>query len=411
MSSSKGSWAWLAASGSVEGFSHQKSGLPNQDAVGFSPPAATGPPISLAVADGHGSAPHFRSDRGARFSVDSALAELLRFQEALGSDADLTAIKRRAEESLPKAILRTWLEAVGGNLEADPITEEQLAQVEQRGGVKARREVEASPIKAYGATLLAVLVTETYILYIQLGDGDILCVSASGESTRPLPKDDRLLGNETWSLCLPNAWRDFRVRLTPRCEASPSMILVSTDGYSNSFQTEDDFLKVGPDILRGVRERGLGTVESQLPAILENASRAGSSDDITLGILKCVGTGDWDDVTDRLESMESRQGRLEMAVASKADEVALAAAKLSQTEGQAHLEGKITKLDEAVGSLVRLSSTPRSGDPQPIYGQKENEDRIAAVSSRLGRAVIISVVVAAAAFVMATAAFIHRALP
>ncbi len=48
------------------------------------------------------------------------------------------------------------------------------------------------------------------LLYLQLGDGEILSVTAQGTTTRPLPPDDRLIANQTTSLCQPEAWRDFR---------------------------------------------------------------------------------------------------------------------------------------------------------------------------------------------------------
>ena len=123
-------------------------------------------------------------------------------------------------------------------------------------GHEARRKVATNPIVAYGATILSVIVTEYYMVFLQLGDGDILVVSEEGEVMRPLPKDERLFANETTSLCLPYAWRDFRVRFQTIINSSPALILVSTDGYSNSFEIDEEFLKIGPDILDRLRLDG-----------------------------------------------------------------------------------------------------------------------------------------------------------
>jgi hypothetical protein len=144
-----------------------------------------------------------------------------------------------------------------------------------------------------------VLLTERFLLYLQLGDGDILTVAADGRVTRPLPQDERLFANETTSLCSPGgqgkqrnqprapagAWSEFRARVQIQRPPSPALILVSTDGYANSFGSEADFLKVGSDLLDLLRSDGLDKVNASLGAWLEEASRSGSGDDVTLGCL------------------------------------------------------------------------------------------------------------------------------
>ena len=123
-----------------------------------------------------------------------------------------------------------------------------------------------------------MLLTSDYVLYVQLGDGDILCVADDGSTARPLPPDDRQFGNETLSLCSPGhaggkyrpssgpvgAWGDFRVRVQPLDQGTPALILVSTDGYANSFRTEADFLKVGSDLLDIMRGQGPDFVRQEL---------------------------------------------------------------------------------------------------------------------------------------------------
>jgi hypothetical protein len=53
--------------------------------------------------------------------------------------------------------------------------------------------LDAESLVAYGATLLVAAVTERFVLYLQLGDGEILAVSDSGEVVRPLTKAERFL--------------------------------------------------------------------------------------------------------------------------------------------------------------------------------------------------------------------------
>ena len=261
---------WQVAGQSVRGALHERNGLPNQDAIHWLPVSGLGSSIVLAVADGHGSARYSRSHIGARLAVESA-TQLV--EEFLNSQADvnnLSLIKDTTEEWLPRALVRKWVELVVEHLNLDPLGEPEQSVI------------------AYGATLLVAAVTEQFALYLQLGDGEILTVSESGEVTRPLTKDDRLFGNETTSLCAPEAWRDFRVSFQPFVQSPPALILLSTDGYPNSFRDESGFFKVGSDILNMIRENGLSFIKENLSGWLTDSTRAGSGDDITLGILCSV---------------------------------------------------------------------------------------------------------------------------
>lgn len=185
---------------------------------------------------------------------------------------NLSLIKHAAEEWLPRALARNWSEAVDEHLQTDPLSPEE----------------QHNASIAYGTTLLVAAVTERFICYLQLGDGDILTVNDRGEVSRPLVKDERLLGNETTSLCAPEAWRDFRVNFQPLTQSHPALVLLSTDGYPNSFRDESGFFKVGSDLLQMIRERGLARVDADLAGWLLDSTRAGSGDDVTLGILSSL---------------------------------------------------------------------------------------------------------------------------
>jgi hypothetical protein len=277
---------WRATGQSVRGASHVRAGLPDQDAIYWLPESGTGLPLVLAVSDGHGSARCFRSDVGARLAVETATKVIQDFLGGLPESSSLSTIKRWAEENLPRAIVYRWRENVADDILAHPLPRADLDQLEANEGVNKRRQVLLDPLLAYGATLLAVLVTESFILYLQLGDGDILVVSQTGEVSRPpLPVDERLFANETTSLCSRDAWREFRSYFQGISRSPPGLILVSTDGYANSFRDEAAFLQVGADLLAMIRADGLDAVHENLETWLSEASQEGSGDDITLGIL------------------------------------------------------------------------------------------------------------------------------
>jgi hypothetical protein len=187
----------------------------------------------------------------------------------------ISAIKDTAERHLPGAIVRNWRQAVRMHYEDNPISDDNPIP-----------QNEAEIYIAYGATLLLVIIANSYVVYLQLGDGDILTVSDKTNTVEmPIAPDPSLMANETTSLCLKQAHNLFRFRFQFLQGIPPALILVSTDGYSNSFATDADFQKVGTDILRIIREQGLEYVQNELADWLKHASENGSGDDVTLGMI------------------------------------------------------------------------------------------------------------------------------
>lgn len=339
----KGKADWRCSGQTVQGASHVRAGLINQDAIHWwpgCPEFGSGPPLILAVSDGHGSAKSFRSDIGARLAVDLATEVLRQFfhldDQTDELNANFSMINDTVQRRLPEILVSKWQEAVEKKWKEAPFTDEEWAWLEKKDGPAARQAVEKNPALAYGATLLAVVVTENFILYLQLGDGDILCVDTNGKTTQPFPPDKRLIANQTTSLCMPKAWQEVRVRLVPYSEDPPALILVSTDGYSNSFRSDEDFLQVGQDYREMIRSEGIARVAKQLTSILEEASKQGSGDDITLGIIKRIEEGDVDDlklVKGRIAAQEDRMTK--------------------HQEHTSHVESKLNYLDERQNTLKK----------------------------------------------------------
>lgn len=306
---------WQCIGKSVAGSSHDRSGLANQDAIKFYPESGVVRSVILAVSDGHGSAKSFRSHKGSRFAVETAVA-VIRQEFLLNSPSSASALwtaKDRVKSRLPTVIVNAWRKAVHKDLglpmedyafnKKDSnyppnFTGEDEQIVVQKDGQAAWQAVKNNHFLAYGATLLAVLVTENYIVYIQLGDGDILEVDSDGDVTRPLERDPKLIANETTSLCMDKAWNEFQVQIklysndTP--EKMPALILVSTDGYSNSFSTDQGFERIGKDYRQMFKSNLAKEIKQQLEGFLRETSEKGSGDDITLGIIKRLENDDRD---------------------------------------------------------------------------------------------------------------------
>ena len=139
--------------------------------------------------------------------------------------------------------------------------------------------------RRYGATVLAALLAPEFHLYIQLGDGDMLTVSQKGEVARPpFPADSQLIANYTTSLCSRDAWRFVRIHFQPIVEMPPDLVMLTTDGYANSFADNAAFEQVAKDIHGNIQRDGPATVAGLLPGWLSETSEAGSGDDISVVI-------------------------------------------------------------------------------------------------------------------------------
>jgi serine/threonine protein phosphatase PrpC len=266
---------WTAVGKSVCGASHRRRGAMNQDAIGWWNVANSA--LAVAVADGHGSASSFRSAAGAALAVQSAGKVLVDFAEQY-ADSEAAA---SASLAVPTQVYEHWRQLVEADMASAPFTPAELAML----------DAGESPLRPYGSTILAVLATPSHILYLQLGDGDILIVSEDGSVVRPWPKDPRLLGIETTSLCGSDPVDEMRVAVEPNRGASPALVLLSTDGYANSFREDRGFLRTGGDLLEMIREDGIESVERGMEDWLNEASSLGSGDDITLAVVCRAGLG------------------------------------------------------------------------------------------------------------------------
>lgn len=300
---------WRLMLETVRGASHELKKMPNQDYGDFYQPNENSLPIILAISDGHGSAKSFRSDRGSRFAVETAMELLKGLVDQESDRENISAVKDYINDKLPQRIVSTWKKKVDEDLKNQDFTSEELENLEKEEGTRVRQSFENHKEErkyvVYGATLLAVLVTEDYNLYLQLGDGDILTVERN-TTIRAIDKGENLIANETYSLCMKDSGKYIEKRFrTYTKESKRPMIIVCTDGYANSFNSEDKFIKIGKDYLDMIRQEGFDEVAEQLKGFLEQTSQAGSGDDITFGLIKQI---------DKKDEVDYKQLCLKLAI-------------------------------------------------------------------------------------------------
>ncbi len=226
--------------------------------------------VVVAVADGHGSKKCFRSNVGSEFAV-KVLINTFRQHFSSNTFDNLQAGFSGTKDNLAKTIHRLWMEKVRNHLANNPFSpEEELIDV----------KVLNDQVISYGTTLLGALITKNYIIYIQLGDGDIIVVN-DNEVTRPIPKDENLIANETYSLCDKEADSLFRLYYQPVIGQLPDLILLSTDGYSNSFPNDNEFQKTALDYNNLYKEEGMSFIRKNISGWLKDTTVHGSGDDLT----------------------------------------------------------------------------------------------------------------------------------
>ncbi len=145
---------------SYRGLNHIRSNMPCQDSSGYY--EGDGYTI-LAVADGHGDSAYFRSDDGSYLAVKSSLEYVREFieDEGLKVHANLRPFK--------KEIISRWISAVRNHLKENPFTPEEK-----------QRNQGCLDYKPYGSTLLVAVISPSYSLLIQIGDGRIASVGDDG---------------------------------------------------------------------------------------------------------------------------------------------------------------------------------------------------------------------------------------
>ena len=89
---------------------------------------------------------------------------------------------------------------------------------------------------------------------------------------------------------VPDAAAHIRVHCRSAAEP-PALILAATDGYANSFRDDAALFAVASDYLNMLRQHGQEWVERQLDSWLQETTRDGSGDDITVGLMMPVEAG------------------------------------------------------------------------------------------------------------------------
>lgn len=250
------------------------------------------------VSDGHGSAPHFRSDKGADFAVQTVrecveiyVKKISELQSKSEIDSEL--------KLLTNEICSKWKSKVSEDIRQNPITETELKYLSQDVDDKSKKYLQwyKKGVKlenVYGCTaLLIVSIPEKKLWFaVQIGDGDIVIKKKGGVAFEKPILDDDLVGSETFSLCDENASELFKHAFGINEELS--MAFCSSDGIFNTYNTDKGLFTFYSTIIeqfcysdRGDEENKniklrVENLKKELETYLDDLSRNGSHDDMSV---------------------------------------------------------------------------------------------------------------------------------
>ena len=244
---------------SIRGASHIRAGKICQD---YHKIIRTPNYAIIAVADGHGSSSSPYSDEGAKIAADIFCDLMESYCDGNFGENLRGFINQDAELKIPQKIFTEWKRRI-------------LKRHE-----KFSREIldDKKIFKLYGTTLLGMLITENFIFAFQVGDGDIIFVDS--ETVEPVTNTEKFLGVETHSLSSNDALSSAVAVKNIHAEKS-FLYILSTDGMSNSYSSDEEFYTACRDYYEIFSNGGSDSINKNLSDWLNEVTTKGSGDDVT----------------------------------------------------------------------------------------------------------------------------------
>lgn len=260
----------------IKGATHERNGKPLQDSKKI---MEISDRISiLAVADGHGSEKCARSDRGSMIAVNAFCDVMSRYLVSYGQNKDgidnlVSFLNREGDTRFAQDVCEEWQSRVKQSFYKNKVD----------GMLTDEGKIDWKEVYSlYGTTILGMLITDTFVFSFQIGDGDIVLVN--DESISPLVEPEKFLGTETHSLSKTDAWRHAvaSIRRKDAEKEVPYLYMMSTDGFANSYASDDEFKKTCSEYYKMIGLHGFDAVKENLAKWLKETSELGCGDDVTV---------------------------------------------------------------------------------------------------------------------------------
>ena len=236
----------------------------------------------VAVADGHGSASHNRSDIGSKLAVQ-CVTDLI--QQFVRSDPSVVVDGNRFDE-----FKAWWTGALFSSFHAEWKSKVSLHIASLRQNNEPHFSTRESAVASamtnlriqYGTTLLVALSRGNLVALGQVGDG--LTIAAGKQVTFPLIQPDEDLDdtrNETDSLCNDNPRAIFKAF---KGQKPPRLVFLCSDGIDDGFNSIAAVKKWIADLSRSGEILEPRVFQTFLEGRIEEISKT-SGDDATVGLI------------------------------------------------------------------------------------------------------------------------------
>lgn len=281
-------------------------------------------PFSLVcVSDGHGSSPHFWSDKGAEFAIQAAV-ELLAASIDKVLDAMDASEYKKANKNLAKSYVKRWNRKCFEYLCSVDLDDlkEKVKELEARETDIAKRYLDelhdlkklakdfneivsknpmlteenqkeiGNLVNEFSKLSLKEIFGCTSVVYFQakdsskwyafkIGDSDLFVDFGDGFS-KPIKDDPKCFLNETTSLCNSKASDSFCFPEVQFLDKVPVSVFASTDGVANSFSSEEYLSRFYGQIQFSFDEDGEFIGERDIKNYIPELSERGSGDDVSI---------------------------------------------------------------------------------------------------------------------------------
>lgn len=209
------------------GYSHIECGIVCQD---YSEIFANENYKIVTACDGHGGIIYIRSDRGAKFASQSVKDVITKYSiEKLENLILIDAL-----DKIKLEILCRWNQLVEEDYSNNPFSFEELQKLSENDVFKLSNNY----ILAYGTTLNAAILTDKYLISIQIGDGGMFFIYDNNMQI-VFPENDENVANITNSLCGDDAYSNLFIKSVEKDEYKG--IILCTDGLLGPYQTYSNF--------------------------------------------------------------------------------------------------------------------------------------------------------------------------
>lgn len=238
------------------------------------------------VCDGHGGDKYFRSDRGSHIAAEQTMEAIEEWMQEYVKIKDVETKKEQfisntstSLKQLSANIIFRWYNKIVENYINEPYI------INDKKTLKTISDLHQfidtnKWIKAYGTTLMAVVLTSDFWFGLHIGDGKCVVIDNDWNCSQPIPWDESCFLNQTTSLCDENAIDKFRFFFSK--ENLPIAIYVASDGVDDTYTTDDLLHNFYTSVTKLFVSKGFEAGTEELKGIMPILSEKGSRDDISI---------------------------------------------------------------------------------------------------------------------------------